>query len=269
MGRSVSKTIWFSRGAGMYIKKVILDLRKSKPSYSIFYAILLELIFYGIMIFTIMYIFPRYIIPQAGMLLARITQFNMIPDNFPDAPSVNAAGFTLIFYVFLFIVGISLIHALTKGQIWYMARSKVHNFRTFLKQILHRFVLFNIILTLAYIIVFYLGFYTLFEDIFSLFVLFVLLPVFAHYATVSYVIIGTKNWIKRSFHIAFKRIHHLLLPYLIIISFGVMLFFLLAILSYITRFVSQRFFFFIVMLVFIAYSAWSKFYLARVIGGIK
>ncbi len=259
-------------GLTAYLKKSMADFLKSfKASRLFHFVVLIDMVFYGIIAAVMLIIVPVYFLDRFSSFYTSLMMYSQVPSEFAgDAVSgLTSEGF----HLFLWIIGLFIIIVLSfsffKGLIWKIVTSGKLSKKTvaeFIKKNLARFVLMEIILSLIIILLFYISYAALKTDAFSMFVLFILIPISVHvYLVFQPVLIINRvfwNSFRKTLGIAFGRIYLFILPYVLMAAVLAILFILISLVSNLPRTLSGI----LTLLLFVLFFNWSKYYLARVIG---
>jgi len=248
----------------------IKNLKASLPNYSMLFAMLADLIYYGLLSLTIILAIPNLIMPKVVEMFARLNQIQQIPD-YLDAPGIGFSS--VILYISLFIIVLTAAYSFFKGVIWLIAIKKdfkISMLGLVVKRLWLKLFIIGIIMNVVFYTIFYAGLYLFLDELFPIYLI-IMIALFAHLANVIYptYVAQRKDAFYEAFYIAFKKIHYFLLPYLVMFAVFALLFFIMANLNIITLFVPAKIFYLLMVLVGVLYSCWTKFYTVRILESIK
>ena len=158
-------------------------------------------------------------------------------------------------------LGLVIIYSFAKGLIWkFISRT---GFKEFLIRLSWRYLILTLGIMVSFILLFYTASKIFGQTFFPIFVVFIMSPFFLHFTLISHpmIVIKKRFALGTSFAVAIKKIHHLLLPYLLILAvFG-----FLAIILKICSYLPGRAFPLLALLLLILFMNWSKYYLYLVL----
>jgi hypothetical protein len=244
----------------------IVFLQSWKLDRLFLYAMLIDLCYYSLLIVSFIFIFPFTIMKAVYGFMGTNSLLTQAEPEMLESLGRETVGYgwAIVGYALLFIALFLILRALVKGSIWQMMLDKKVSMGRFLRTMLWRITLANVIFSAAFLLLFILLYALTKQEAFPVIVVFVLVPLFFFLISVAYPLIIQRRSLWRGLGRSVKllgKLHHFIIPLLLLLVVGTVLLLLITLL----RFLPQRLLLFIGIMVAIAYLTWAKSYTVRII----
>jgi hypothetical protein len=254
---------YFKTSFQKYISSIKLDRK-------FIYVMFTDILFYGILL-------GSFILFFAGYFMNELAEFYNVMTNTPNlfeseiASDLGKQGWVLFFIFSIYLIFVTVFYAFFKGLIHKIIQEKKFKLKLiveYLKNGFLRFFSLNLFILILSIVFFYISSSIFKQEVF-VFMLIIQFFFTVHFILISHsIIINEKKLfpgIKKSFRIAIKKIHHFILPYLII---SIELFFVLVLMRF-SAYLPTKIFTLISLILLLIFVNWMKVYLNIIISKLK
>jgi hypothetical protein len=253
-----------------YLKKSLhAFLRSFQPGMRFLYVILIDILFYGLVIIGSVFwsnlLIEKFaIVKNAPAMLLKIESIDPAVLS-SETARIQGAFTAMIAYVIIGVILLFILYSLAKGAIWTLIFKKKHSVAFYL-----RFAAASLMFAVSFILLALAAYYLVQEDKFVFIFVFIMLPISVYLLFMLHIMVTFTGriWagIRDAFAFGVGKLHLFILPFAIL---SILLFLIILLLSAVSQYLPDRLYAAIALLTFILFSSWSKFYLAEMVHAVR